>query len=126
MKRHLKVLARFLALLILIQGCSIYKQVSPPYEEAMKHNARVRVKYPHHQAVKFNSIEVIEDNIYGVKKVSGKTVKTLVNVEKAKKIQVKDKTASIIVSIAIPVVLIGVLIAGFSVDPFGKDYTYRY
>ncbi|WP_242117814.1 hypothetical protein [Aestuariivivens sediminicola] len=107
MKRHLKIVACFLTLLILIQGCSIYKQVSPPYEEAMQHNARVRVKYPDHQAVKFNSIEIIEVNIYGVKKVSGKTVKTLINTEKATSIQVKDKTWSWIVSIGVPTVILG-------------------
>lgn len=111
MKRHLKAVASFLALLILIQGCSIYKSVSAPYEEAMKHNAKVRVKYPDQFAVKFNRIEIIDDDLYGVKKVNGKTVKTLINTEKAKKIQVKDKTLSWIVFLGIPVVYIGVLIA---------------
>ncbi|WP_242083196.1 hypothetical protein [Aestuariivivens sediminis] len=111
MKRHLKATACFLALLILIQGCSIYKTVSAPYEEAMIHNARVEVEYPDQFPVKFNRIEIIDDDIYGVKKVSGKTVKTLINREKVEKIKVKDKTASIIVSIAIPVVIIGVLVA---------------
>ncbi|WP_242083192.1 hypothetical protein [Aestuariivivens sediminis] len=107
MKRHLKAAANFLALLILIQGCSIYKTVSAPYEEALVHNARVRVKYPHHQAVKYNRIEITEDNIYGIKKVSGKTVKTLINTQKATRIQVKDKTWSWMVSVGIPAMFIG-------------------
>ncbi|WP_242083253.1 hypothetical protein [Aestuariivivens sediminis] len=111
MKRHLKTVACFLTFLILIQGCSIYKSVSAPYEEAMKHNARVRVKYPDQFALRFNRIEIIDDDLYGVKKVNGRIVKTLINREKIKKIQVKDKTWSWIVFLGIPVIYIGILVA---------------
>ena len=109
MKRHLKTVACFLALLILIQGCSIYKQVSPPYEEAMKHNIKVRVEYPDQYPVKFIRIEIIDDDLYGVKKVKGKIEKIIINEEKAEKIMVKDKTLSWIVSIGVSITIIGVL-----------------
>ncbi len=98
-----------MALLILIQGCSIYKQVSPPYEEAMKHNTKVRVEYPDQYPVKFNRIEIIDDDLYGVKNVKGKIEKILINEEKVEKIMVKDKTLSWIVSIGVSITIIGVL-----------------
>ncbi|WP_242120917.1 hypothetical protein [Aestuariivivens sediminicola] len=109
MKRYLKTVACFMALLILIQGCSIYKQVSPPYEEAMKHNTKVRVEYPDQYPVKFNRIEIIDDDLYGVKNVKGKIEKILINEEKVEKIMVKDKTLSWIVSIGVSITIIGVL-----------------
>ncbi|WP_370476570.1 hypothetical protein [Tamlana flava] len=108
-KIHLKAITCLLALLVLIQACSIYKPVSAPYEEATKQNARVRVKYPNQFRLKFNRIDIIDDDLYGVKIVNGRTEKTLINKEKLPKIQVKDKKLSWIVSLGIPVVCIGLL-----------------
>ena len=61
--RHLKVVALFLSVLILFQGCTVYKPTNVTLEEAVKADTKVRLKTKDHQTLKFKNIAV-ENGIY--------------------------------------------------------------
>ena len=109
-KKHLKVFALFFSVLILIQGCTIYKSTSVTLEEASKTNNKVRVEKRNGEKVKYSKIVVLNDgNFYGVKKEKYLFNNILIDQNDIDKIQLKDKTMSTILTVAIPVVIIGVI-----------------
>jgi len=115
-KKHLKVFALFISVLILIQSCTIYKSTSVTLEEASKTNNKVRVEKRNGEKVKYSKIVVLNDgNFYGVKKEKYLFNNILLDQNDIDKIQLKDKTMSTILSIAIPVTIIGIAIGVFAV-----------
>ena len=109
-KKHLKVFALFISVLILIQSCTIYKSTSVTLEEASKTNNKVKVEKRNGQKVKYSKIVVLNDgNFYGVKKEKYLFNNILLDQNDIDKIQLKDKTMSTILTVAIPVVIIGVI-----------------
>ena len=109
--RHLKVVAFFFATLIFFQGCTVYKSANVTLDEAVKADNKVRVIKKNGEKVKYLRV-IFEDGYYkSVEKIGEGTVKTQIEVDKIEKVQLKDKVLSTVLSIAIPVVIIGGLLA---------------
>ena len=110
MKRHLKVLARFLALLILIQSCTVYKTANVSLSKASESNSKVKITTDSGKKVKFNKIELSDDGkFYGF---VSRTRKFWINTNQVEKVQLLDKKTSDMVNIGLGVGLT-VLIWGF-------------
>lgn len=105
--KHLKVVYVFFAALILFQGCTVYKSAPVTLDEALKSNTKVRVKTFDNQTLKFYRMEVLNNKIFGIKINKGE--RSIVSIEKnnIEKIQVKDKSASILITIALPIIFVG-------------------
>ena len=73
LKVHLKGVALFFSVLILFQGCTVYKSASVTLDEASKSNTHVRVKTFDNQSLKFSRIEVVNNKIHGIKIHNGFT-----------------------------------------------------
>ena len=58
----------------------------------------------------FNRIEVEDGKYFGVKKVKGEILNFVLNEDNLSRISLKDKTLSTVLSIAIPLLIIGVLV----------------
>jgi hypothetical protein len=108
LKVHLKVVALFFSVLILFQGCTVYKSASVTLDEASKSNTHVRVKTFDNQSLKFSRIEVVNNKIHGIKIHNGFTSITPIEKDNIEKIQLKDKTMSTFLSFTIA----GVIAAG--------------
>ncbi|MDU8885227.1 hypothetical protein RXV94_03580 [Yeosuana sp. MJ-SS3] len=108
-KKQFKLIALILCMLILFQGCTVYKSVPISLEQAVKNESKVRVKTKSNEKFKFNRIGEEDGNFYGVKKTNNVEVKTLLDEEYINTINEKDKTLSTVLSIGIPLVIIGVL-----------------
>ncbi len=106
-KTHLKTVALIFAALILFQGCTVYKSVPISLEQAVQNESKVRVKTKSNEKFKFNRIVVEDGSFYGVKKSNNVVNKTPLDQDFIYTINEKDKTLSTILSIAIPVVIIG-------------------
>ena len=102
-------MAIFLAVLMLLQGCTVYKSANVTLDEAVKSHTKVRVKTFDNKSLKFDRIEVANNEIHGIN--NGKQIITTVKRNNIEKIQLKDKTMSTILSIAIPVVIAGGILA---------------
>jgi hypothetical protein len=110
-KQHLKVVALFLSALILLQGCTVYHSANVTLEEAVRSDINVRIKTNDQQTLKFRKVGVENGNFYGVKKNNGMIVRTPLDHKFINSINSKDKTLSTILSIGIPVIIVGVLLA---------------
>ena len=108
-KIHLKVAALFFTVLILLQGCTVYKSVPISLEQAVQNESKVRVRTNSNEKLKFNRIGFEDGKYFGVKKSNNVIVKTPLDQNFINIINEKDKTGSTILSIAIPLVIIGVL-----------------
>jgi len=108
LKVHLKGVALFFTVLILFQGCTVYKSASVTLDEASKSNTHVRVKTFDNQSLKFSRIEVVNNKIHGIKIHNGFTSITPIEKDNIEKIQLKDKTMSTFLSFTIA----GVIAAG--------------
>ena len=108
-KAHLKIVALFFSVLILLQGCTVYKSANATLEEAVMSDTKVRIKTNDHQIQNFLRIGVENGNYYGLMYFKNTWVKTQINEDNIEKLQVKDKPLSLIITIGTPVILFGIL-----------------
>jgi hypothetical protein len=73
----------------------------------------VRVKTFNKESLKFDRIEVVNNKIYGIKINKSEEDITQIEKDNIEKIQLKDKTMSTILSVAIPVVITGGMLIFF-------------
>jgi len=110
-KKQLKSIALILSVLILFQGCTVYKSTPITIEQATKEEQKVKILTKNNVKLKFKKIVVENEKLYGVRKVDGRDIKLVLDRDSIDTIRAKDKTLSIILSIGIPVIIIGGLTA---------------
>ena len=69
--KKFKTIALILSMLILLQGCTVYKSASVSLEEAALVQTKVKLETKSGEKLKFIRIGVENGNYYGVKKVKG-------------------------------------------------------
>ena len=79
-------------MLILLQGCTVYKSSSVTLEEASKSETKVIVKENNSKAIKFDRIEVVDGKYVGVKKFKGDIIKMVLDEDNIIRISIKNKT----------------------------------
>ena len=109
-KIHLKVVAFYFSILILFQGCSVYKSVPVSIEQAVQNETKVKVRTKTGEKFKFSRIGIEDGNYYGVSKGKGSVVKNTLDEKSIKTINEKDKTLSTVLNIGIPVTILVVII----------------
>ena len=101
MKRHLKTIACFLSLLILIQSCTVYKTANVSLYEAASSKSRVKITRNNGNKEIFSKVELFDDGeYYGKKKiflVGPENV--MIKKDDTQKVQIADKTASTIINV---------------------------
>ena len=128
MKTSIKqIVAYIFSALILFQGCTVYKSVAS-LDEAYKSGTKVKIETYDNQTLKFNRLEFENGNYIGVKESykddafnqsKKDIIRIPVNVNDVDNVKIKDKTMSIILPFAIPVVLLaGLLIVGGAFGSF--------
>ena len=109
--RHLKLVALFFSVLIMLQGCTVYKSVNVSLEQAVQNESKVKVITKSNEKFKFNRIRIEESNYYGYNN-SERIPLDQNNIDTVKE---KNKTLSTVLSIVIPVFtivgLLGILVA---------------
>ena len=110
-KIHLRTLAFFLSALILLQGCTVYKSANVTLEEAVRADTKVRIKTNDNQTLRFKNVRAVNEVYYGWIYKKSTWIKTPINEDNIDIVQVKDKTLSTVLSIAIPLVIAGGIFA---------------
>jgi hypothetical protein len=112
-KIRFKYLPVALAMLMLLQGCTVYKKQNVTMQAAAQEQVKTKVKTVNGNFY-FKYITVENDQYFGIKKSKGEIEKTRLDPKSIEKIQLKNKQGSVIVSILVPVGLIigAVLILG--------------
>ncbi len=99
LKNHLKVVALFFSVLILLQGCTVYKSSSVTLDEAYRTTGKARVKTNDNKTQTFVRIGVDDGEYYGVKKNKGKYEKIPLDEKDISFVKLKDYTLSSILTI---------------------------
>jgi len=108
-KKQIKSIALILSLLIMFQGCTVYKSASVTLEEAVMAETKVKVIKKNGEKVKFKRI-IFEDGYYkSIEKIGEGTAKTQLEVEKIEKIQIKDKVLSTVLTVILVTPLVGII-----------------
>jgi hypothetical protein len=115
LKTHLKAVALFF---FFFQGCTVYKSTSVTLEEAVRAETVTRVKTNENETHKYDRVNLENNYYYGLIYKIGDDIKVRLDENKINKVQVKDKTMSIIKTIGIPVCIIG---AGFGIFAYGMS-----
>lgn len=110
-RKQIEHLVLLFASLILFQSCVVaYQGTNVSLEQAAKQESKVKVKTTSNEIYEFKHIIFEDGKFYGVQKKGSEMVKTPLEMNELSKVRLQDKTLSTFLSIAIPVVLIGVLI----------------
>ena len=115
-----------LIVLVSMQSCSVYHSKTVSIDDAINSYDKVKIKSPDDDVYKFEKITKVDGEIYGLAKKTSSTakelndqiiwknsdeknVRILLTDKNISAVYVKNKPASTIVSIAIPVVTVGVV-----------------
>ena len=109
-KIHLKIVAFLIFSMILLQGCTVYKSTTVNLDEAYKSNTKAKVLTIDNQTLKFKRINLIDGKYYGISKNPSKFENMFLDKNNINSIKVKNKTASTIINVGVPIVVVGGII----------------
>lgn len=104
-KTQIKLIAFVLSVLILFQGCTVYKSTSISLEEAVQLKRKVQITTIDNQKIKFKRIVKRDGKYFGIKWLKENTKDIMVFENDIKKLKIENKTMSVIVS-ALPIALV--------------------
>lgn len=124
---YLKRIALLLIFLMTLQSCSVYYTKTASVDEALLSDNKVKIITTTNDIYKFKKLQTEDDQIYGVANKKSSTAKKfsneIVSIDSDSKfvkisleeitineIHLKNKGASTAVTVAIPVVIVGVLV----------------
>jgi hypothetical protein len=108
-KKQFKLITTILSVIILLQGCTVYKSADVTLDEAAMSGTKVRIKTNDNQTLKFKTVEVENGNYYGLLYFKNTWVKTELNKDNINKVQIKDKAVSTVLNIVVPLAIIGII-----------------
>ena len=120
-KQQIKSITAFLAVLILSQGCTVYKG-SITLEEAIAGKQKVKVtssEYP--KPLQFSRIELVNGEYVGMPKRYGSSTAVILQEDKITQIKEHDKTTSNIITFSPLALIVGLGIILFTSE--SEDYT---
>lgn len=112
-KKQLKSVALLLSILILAQGCTVYKTTFASLEEAAKAEVKAKVETNNGIHIKFKYIGYENGSYFGIKKSKGETIKMKLNERHINNLKLKDKTWSTILTVAVPITIIAAAVLIF-------------
>ena len=125
-KRNLKWAVKILSVLILLQSCTVYHSTTASVNEAIQSSNKLKFDAPDKDSYKFMKLIRIDNEIYGVAKKKSYASKELqaqitdtsyegkynlikLHDQDLQDIRLKNNGASTALTIAIPVVIVGVI-----------------
>ena len=118
-----KTLSFLLSLLILLQGCVVYKNTPVGLDEIAREKVMAKVVNRDGEKHKFRYISVKDSEFYGIKKISGKLVNIRLNESEIDAIYPKNKTVSTVLEL-LSLALIATFIITSNFDPGGMNSYY--
>ena len=113
-----------LSCILLFQSCVVYDKTPVSLEEAALQQNKTKITTTSEDTFKYAYISLENGVYYGLKKKSGKMVKSSLRPEEISEIRVKDNTSSTWVSLAFAagvVLLIGSIVYGGDITVFGRE-----
>ena len=127
LRKHIKLIALILIIPFLVQSCTIYKSANVSLDEAVKAKTKVRIFKTSGKKSVFSRVVLDNDgNYYGKKFAeSNKTSnKILIDENSIKKVQLKNRTATTLINIFSPIIILAILAASIA-DDIGPGWENR-
>ena len=138
-KRKQILASILLSVLILFQSCTVYHKYSSSLDDAITSNDKVKVVIPSDDPYKFKKIQKIDGEIYGLMYNKSRSYKLLASRKtipsdketmtyvqiyenELNDLHLKNKTASTVLSITIPLVVVGALVGAIYSSLENTDY----
>ena len=112
-RKNLKANCCILMILTICQSCVVYHKVPVTIEQAAKEHTKTKILLEDGRIEKFKRITYKDEQYYGTRMTGNGQVTIPININSINKVQVKNKTASILVTV-IPVVALTALIIAAS------------
>ncbi|RED45677.1 hypothetical protein [Seonamhaeicola aphaedonensis] len=92
-KINLKVVAQFLALLILSQGCTTYKSGNASLYDAAKSGSKTKIVKKNGKIETYSKVVLIDsEDFYGIKWINNKTTDSIIiDTKEVKKVKLENK-----------------------------------
>ena len=107
-KKHITISLLFSVIMFFV-SCVAYKSTTLTLDDLVKSEERVRIEYSNSEIYRFKKIIFENGNYYGLMKEELKLVKKEISIEEINSIKTYDKTKSIIITIGVPIVLVGLV-----------------
>ena len=118
LKKYLKLISLLLALVVLLQGCTVYKSTSITLSDAAQNESKVKLEPKNGKIIKFKKI-IFEDGVYyGIEEKNGSTFKISLNENDISSIREKNKVASTFLTVGV----ISVIIVALFIYPYQFYY----
>lgn len=120
-RNHLKICSCILILAILCQSCVVYHKTPVTLDQAAREKTKTKIVLEDGRVEKFKSITNQDGRYYGNRMTGDGLLTIPVDIDSIYEVHVKNKTASILVTIIPLAALTALVIAGsnFSVGGFG-------
>ena len=108
LKKQIRIIALSLALLVVFQSCKVYHSDSVTLEQASREFKRTKIETKNNKILKYRGVKFEDSQYYGLKKVKNGIVNVPIDENFIKSVRLENETMSTILTIALPVVIIGV------------------
>ena len=122
-RKQLKHLALLFATLILLQSCVVYQGTNVSLEQAAAQDSKVKVKMTNNKTYHFKHIVFEQGKYYGVWRSKAKIINTPLAVNELTQVRLQDNSMSTILSIGIPVIILGAIVF-IAASSGGGSYNY--
>ena len=111
LKIQLEPIAWLLAIVMVVQSCTVYKSTPLTLEQAVQKESKVRVTTNSNERFKFKKVVFEDGKYYGVRKFTREKFRVQINEDSVKSIDEINQTLSVVKSL-MPFVVIGGLYLG--------------
>lgn len=118
----MKTFIQILALGLTMMSCTVYKSQPVSLERASELAVPSKVKRESGDVAKFKKIIVKDDEFYGVQTKNSKQVFVRLDPEDLQEVKIKNRKMSTAVSIAIPVIVGGIIIVTATEDALSSGF----
>ncbi len=94
----------FLALMMLIQGCRVYKKETMTLEDASAANVAIKLKKNNGEEMTFTRIEKIDGEFFGIQESSQKIVQVPLKEEDIKELRLHNKAMSSVLGLGLGII----------------------
>lgn len=122
-KKHVRLVSLFLAVIIFFQSCSVYQSKTASIDEAVQFKHKIKLVINSDETYEFKELQKENDNIYGIARKNSDTakhlnkqiveeienqkyVKILLTKDQLNKIHLQNKPLSTLITVAVPAVIL--------------------
>ncbi|UKM66251.1 hypothetical protein GSB9_02832 [Flavobacteriaceae bacterium GSB9] len=120
-KKLIRLIAKFFALVVLLQSCTVYKSANSTLEHAFKSKSKVKVTTTNNDSYRFKRIDFEQGKFYGVQKVKGELKYITLDEGSVLSVNEENRAVSSISTFGVFIgSILGIIVTAFYLDTGGS------